>query len=207
MSTEGGSDRAEPAWPEPGDSLFARGEEWETLASLLPDDLLGYAMSYKEAADALVENIERTGRGADSMVYPVLFLYRHYVELMLKGLIGMGKTFQGQKPDYPKSHLIDVLWRKCRPILESAFPEGDRRDDEAVERCMKELAQVDPKGEAFRYPEDQHQQPISHAVPCLGLRNIRDVMERIGGYLEGSYDGLRELLQAQSDLDSEHESI
>jgi hypothetical protein len=74
------------AWPAPGDSLFAAAGEWKTLAALLKySDFLTYAGSYKDAADAVVETIELKRRGADSMVYAAMFLYRHYVELMLKG--------------------------------------------------------------------------------------------------------------------------
>jgi hypothetical protein len=46
-----------------------------------------YTIGYKEAADILVGHVESTGRRADKLGYPILFLYRHHLELVVKSLI------------------------------------------------------------------------------------------------------------------------
>ena len=185
-------------WPAPGDSLFAAAGEWKMLAALSKyPDFLTYAGSYKDAADAVLETIELQRRGADSMVYAVMFLYRHYVELMLKGLIQLGESLDGTRAEYPKIHNIERLWNKCRPLIERAFPDGDTAAVEAVDHCMKEMAAMDPDAEAFRFPDNIRGKPTKHTKPLLGLRNVRNVMEKIAGLLDGSYDCMSEELQCR----------
>lgn len=51
----------------------------------------GYALAYKEGADRLVESLVENGYAHHKLVLPIIFLYRHYVELHLKELILEGK--------------------------------------------------------------------------------------------------------------------
>ena len=203
MSAQGAAN--EVGWPGAGDSLLAGGDDWQTVAALPPSDFLGYATSFKEAADIVVETVERTGRRADSVVYAVFFLYRHYLELMLKGLIRLGKKLQGGS-GCPQHHQIDRLWGELRPMLEKEFPEGERSATEAVERCIKELSSMDPGGEAFRYPERKDGQATIQGVSCFSLRNVRKTIDDIDGFLGGSYDALFELYQLEADAESELDS-
>jgi hypothetical protein len=195
-------------WPQPGDSLFNSGTDWETEALLnsFGDWFLSYASGYKAAADAVVERVEAKEESPDRVGNAVCFLYRHYVELMLKGLISVGTMLGSSKADYPKHHRIDELWRQCRPLLEKASPEGEKIDTDAVERCIKELASMDPSGEAFRFGEDKDGRPTIPRVTQISLTNMRDVMNRIAGFLEGSYDWMYELLQYQADIDAEFDA-
>ncbi len=90
---------------------------------------------------------------ADSVGLAVCFLYRHYIEVMLKDLIRQGFLLHETTHDYPKnSHKIADLWARCRPILEQTFPQGDPGATETVDRCINEIAS-DPSGEAFRLGE------------------------------------------------------
>ena len=192
-------------WPKPGDSLFTSGSDWEAEALLdrFGDWFLSYAGGYKAAADAVVEKVEAKEASADRVGFAACFLYRHYVELMLKGLINVGAMLEQRRANYPKNHRIDELWRECRLLLEKASPEGERTDTDAVERCIKELAFMDPSGKAFRFGEDKVGRPTLSRVTQISLTNMRDVMNRIAGFLEGSYDWLHELLQHLADIDAE----
>lgn len=193
-------------WPRSGDSLFANGLDWESeaLLGVSLDSFLSYALAYKEAADAVIGSVQAKSVSPDAVGYPICFLYRHYVELMLKGLIKLGTRLEGGIGEYPRIHQIDQLWKQCRPLLERAFPEGEKADTDAVERCIVELASLDPSGEVFRYGEDQGGKPTLPNGVQLNLVNMRDVISSIGGLLEGSYDGMSELLQYQADIDSEY---
>ena len=192
-------------WPQAGDSLIASGIDWETeaLIDVSWDSFLTYAIGYKKAADSVVVAVEARETAADLAVYPVCFLYRHYIELMLKGLITLGNQLRDRTSDYPKHHRIRDLWNTCRPLVESACPEGDPADTQTVEKCILELASLDPSGEAFRYSEDKGGNPSLNKATQFSLANMRDVMNRLSGFLGGSYDYMHELLQYQADIDSE----
>ena len=49
-------------------------------------DLGGYAFEYQAAVNLLIENMIKT-RQHNFMVYPIIFLFRHYIELRLKEII------------------------------------------------------------------------------------------------------------------------
>jgi hypothetical protein len=192
-----------PTWPHPGDSLFRSGPDWETEAVLdnSGDWFASYAMAYRVAADAVVERVEAKEISPDTVGYAVCFLYRHYVELMLKGLIYVGTMLESREAYFPKHHRIDELWRQCRPLLEKASPEGKTTDTNAVERCIQELALLDPSGEGFRFGEDKFGSPTLPTATQVSLKNMREVMNRIAGFLEGSYDWMSELEQHEPDID------
>jgi hypothetical protein len=96
-------------WPATGDSIFNSGSDWQkdallTIFTGLPS-FLHYATSFKEAGDVVVASVERGQQSADSVGLAICFLYRHYIEVMLKGLICLGSN----QPDYPKHHRIRDL--------------------------------------------------------------------------------------------------
>jgi len=128
-------------------------------------------------------------------IYPICFLYRHHIELMLKALIKLGGQLRYGRADYPKDHRIRQLWQACRPLLEHACPDGNRADTQIVENCISEFAALDPSGESFRYDEDRQGNPNFTKDFQLNLGNMRDVMNRLSGFLTGSYDYMSELLQ------------
>jgi hypothetical protein len=193
-------------WPQAGDSLFASSGAWESQALLdAPWDwFMQYAMGYKDAADAVVAAVEARQASPDSVGYATCFLYRHYIELMLKGLINVGNQLRNRTAEYPKNdHRIRELWAQARSFLEEACPEGNPTDAETVEKCILEFASIDPSGEASRYGEDTKGNPTFKNATQLSLTNMRDVMNRLSGFLEGSYDYMHELLQYQADVDAD----
>ena len=193
-------------WPKIGDSFLAVGSESETDAQLCAhsDWFIAYAMNYKVAADSVVESVEAKRVSPDAVGYAVCFLYRHYIEVMLKGLIRIGNMLQSRSGDFPNDHhRIKDLWQACRPLLEEACPDGEKTDTDAVEKCLKELHKLDPSGVAFRFGEAKDGNSTLPHVLQLNLANMRDVMDRLAGFLEGSYDWMYELVQYQADVDSE----
>jgi len=192
-------------WPQKGDTLFASGLDWESeaLLDVSWDSFLTYAVGYKEAGDSVIASVEARGIAADLAVYPACFLYRHYLELMLKGLIRIGNQLRDRTADYPKHHRIRELWETCRPLLEEACPDGDPADTITVEKCILEFAAIDPSGEAFRFGEHHDGNPSLKGRIQFSLANMRDVMNRLSGFLEGSYDYMDELLQFRAGTDSE----
>ena len=194
------------SWPKVGDSILAAGSEWETDALLgaAHDWFISYAVSYKTAADAVVESVEAKRVSPDSVGYAVCFLYRHYVELMLKGLISVGNMLQTRRCGFPAGHhRIQDLWHQCRTLIEAACPEGEKADTDSVEKCLQELHAIDPHGESFRFGEYKDGNSTLVDGTQVNLTNLRDVMNRIAGFLEGNYDWMYELLQYQADMDSD----
>src|SRR6266567_2236337 len=101
-------------WPSAGDRLFAVAEEPMDDAMLVGD---WYARlhimtdGYKRAADLLVHEAIREPNKRDFLVYPIIFCYRHYLELELKSMLAMYGPSVGIEANW-SSHNLEKLWRE-----------------------------------------------------------------------------------------------
>jgi hypothetical protein len=101
------------------------------------------AIGYREAAETLIDVIIEGDRAVSrTLLHPLLFLYRHSVELKLKRLI----EEYGSGPP-PTGHRLDRLWPACKAIIEHILP---RSDFDKVDRLLEELHAVDPDSQPRR---------------------------------------------------------
>jgi hypothetical protein len=137
-------------------------EPRKTVAKVL---LTGAAPRYHEAAQHLVTHIAST-HYRDPDACPIVFLYRHAVELYLKSIIHWGNNLLrlNGKPIVPHKnifteHRLRVLLKSVKPILrfrDSLDNWGDTHFDcfGDVEKVIGELEEFDPGSYSFRYPVD-----------------------------------------------------
>jgi hypothetical protein len=97
---------------------------------------------YFDAANVLIGAITRNEWADFQLAHPVLFLYRHSVELNLKGLL----VWMGS--ENPWGHDLLSLSDMFCAAVEQKFNE---RVPEWIPNRIKELAGMDPKSTAFRY--------------------------------------------------------
>ena len=195
-------------WPRPGDVVFRPDDDWWMNACLdfRRADWNLYATAYKDGADALVERTITARHQLDILVYPIAFLYRHYLELRLKQLISAGtELVQGKLPEkWPSGHNIDWLWGFCRKLLEEIFPEGEQADLDATEDCIRQFSAVDAGSMAFRYPEDKEGKPYLDKLTKVNVRNLAEVIERIARLLDSSSDVTSVYQDQQRDMESDY---
>src|SRR5262245_42759385 len=72
----------------------------------------GYFVCAKEAATAL-----RLRRGNNRSAMPVLFLYRHYLEIALKDVLDRSKVFDLGQSEERFRHNLVKLWEVTKPVL------------------------------------------------------------------------------------------
>ena len=198
-------DEEDLAWPEKGDLLFTSGDDWWHNACLdrFPNWEL-YTIGYKTAADVLVEYVKGSRRDQDVLVFPVVFLYRHYLELCLKRLIEWGKELLDENPDFPKQHELDKLWHVCRPILSRLEPSIPKQDLEAIEEAIRQFCAIDPSSEAFRYPlTKKGQKSISPDVRYINLRQLAEVMEKVASFFDSASMMVSVYVDYKRDMDRE----
>ncbi|OEU56998.1 MAG: hypothetical protein BA871_14595 [Desulfuromonadales bacterium C00003096] len=199
------SDIPDIPWPRKGDQLFRDDGGWLYNACLnyLPysDTLTLYADAYKRAGDLLIEYIKEKNRDKDLLVYPLVFLYRHYIELRLKEIIRDGNQLLDISKKFPKHHRIDELWKECKRILEEV--EVPSKDLEAVEECILQFTEKDPISMAFRYPTDKKDNLSLPGLSHINLRNLAEVITRIGSLLDSASDGISEYLYIKQEAEYE----
>jgi hypothetical protein len=115
-------------------------------------DWFHYAEGYKQAGDVLIEWVERQKGLADSVIHPLCFLYRHYLELTLKSIIVDCQAWLGKSGKLPLSHEIQDLWKICRALLEEIYGEDFLGDKSAIEEKINTFIRIAPPHDAFRYP-------------------------------------------------------
>ncbi len=150
-----------------------------------------YPTGYKIAADKLIHLAINEPHNADFLVFPIVFLYRQYLELRLKQLIFDGSKLLGVSADFPITHRIDLLWEKCKPVLNSIKLDND--DEVAwrvaegigiVESCILEFGRIDPNSVAFRYPADKEHNPSLQGLHTINIRHFGESMNNVANYLD-----------------------
>jgi hypothetical protein len=102
------------------------------------------------AAGKLNEDVEGTA---------AIFLFRHYLELMLKRIVLAGRLLISEndiaiKDEVKKVaniHDLATLWKWVLADAKPKFREWDNYDIASVEQCVMEFDRADKRGFAFRY--------------------------------------------------------
>lgn len=206
-----GSETTQLPWPRKGDSVFTpTREDWYNNACV---NWLGHgipalglrASGYKEAAAVLVSHAIEQRHVLDFYIYPICFLYRHSLELTMKELIARGRRLTEGKYDYPKNqHDLLQLWEECRKLLLKLVDSVSQETLDAVGESMSQFNEVDPYSQTFRYTETQKGTPTLHKrITHINVRNLKEVMERVGNFLEGANEWLSRIIDFENDMREE----
>jgi hypothetical protein len=172
-------------------------------------DLFLYARSFHKAAKALAGSLQLDASPfADSDVSPVVFMYRHAVELHLKAIVlGDAGNFLATRPDalsVHKTHSVSWLAQFVCQILTAVKWEIDFNCD-GIENLadfkavIEEVNAVDAGSYVFRLLVRAEGQD---SVPGRGTPTIRDFARRMDALLE-LLDSTADALAAEWDLRSE----
>ncbi|RYE40112.1 MAG: hypothetical protein EOP24_42080 [Hyphomicrobiales bacterium] len=194
-----------PGLPAPSDKLFQSQEDWWNNACLNwgAHGWTLYASGYKEAADLLVKHIEARGASQDTLVYPILFLYRQYLELLIKDTLRMARRLRDVDGEMPMHHRIDALWHELHRLLRQISPGDSEPELQEVGRLIGEFSRADPLSMAFRYPVDTKGNATLPGITHINLRNVRDVLGKISIMMEGANSQVHEYLQYKLEMERE----
>jgi len=181
-------------FPDKDDTLFSSEGEWWANVSLtyFHDGWMTYADGYKNAADTIVASINESKRVYDPLVFPVVFLYRHYLELILKGLIIKACKLFGEKIDFKENHRIDDLWDSCCALIKRVSPGDSEEELRNIGNLINEFVKVDPFATAFRYPTDKKGNLSLPDMTHINILNISNVVNRIASLLDAAWTMIEE---------------
>lgn len=158
----------------------------------------GIAEGFKRIADLAVAHVEQTGHEADYYVYPVLFCYRHYLEVMLKQLLrDLRRLYDVEDNTIPGTHSLIALWDKLESLLLKHTPDSATYAN--VRASLARFDELDPRSDSYRYPVDKKGAPQLEGLYNVHLGQVRAVVERLAGFLDGASTAV------QVDLDTKHE--
>lgn len=162
-------------------SEFFRSKYWE------------YETAYKTAGDLLVNKaIEDGSLFLCVSIYPIMFVYRQFLELYIKDiLLRFDKEFDSKKPPY-NNHDVCNLWRRLLAIVRENKMlllleiEGQDFVDvlSATDAYFTELAAADRNSFSFRYPDDKAHTKyfFPNEIP-VDLNNLKERIEELANVL------------------------
>ncbi len=150
-----------------------------------------YANMFEDAADLIVyaRQCEIDEGHADRYFVPVMFMYRHSIELWLK--ITVRELIKGglidDKPAIQKqlgSHYIIKLWDICRPGIENKWPDGDKNILDNVKSILSEIHSFDPNGQGLRYSTQKNGNRTCQNYPkVVRLELLKDAAKDVISFI------------------------
>jgi hypothetical protein len=180
-------------WPQNGNRLFGVDEEWWYNACLNWAGTKGawqlYADGYRMGAEVLATHAVETRSDLDVLIYPIIFLYRQYLELRLKRLIQDAQHFLDRPVDFPKQHGLAALWAVLAPLLVEIAAKTDQgipnEETDTISAIITEFESMDPGSSAFRYPVDKRGQvSLPNDATHVSVRTLADTMGRVANWFE-----------------------
>lgn len=187
---------------EPG--LLASDSDWHNNACLnyMPDHGTAYTEGYRRAADILIGHIDSSGRDQDFLVYPVLFLYRHHLELLIKQIIGLALALieEPEKHQYKKDdHNLNNLWPLAQKLLMEVDDSYQPSDFKIVKEVVKALHLVDKRATDFRYARRNDGTRSLEGIHYVNTRRFGEKMGEVSDLLDGVDNGLRYQLDCKAE--------
>jgi hypothetical protein len=202
--------------PRKSDVLFGSGKDWQADARVASgfDDII-YQDGYRQAALHLVEYVCDKENGQNFLVYPIIYLYRHHIELTLKSIIRaayslLDQALTGKSSETLTQHDLSKLWAVARPLLNpvcemadhSAFPLDDL---EGIDSYIRQLHEHDRDGQSFRYPTTKKGTPsLRSGLNQINIRDFSNALEKLADYLEGTDNWFGDLIGAKAAYQGKH---
>lgn len=192
-------------WPTKGDKAFS--DEGVGKSFHVPNvrhwPMPQHADAFRVAAEMVIQTYVNAPRRPyhDDLVFPVVYLYRHYLELKMKDLIRRGvKAGLLDEDAVQKSlgfHGLEQLWVHVKELLERRWPNAEDDAPAHVESVISEFHQTDPDGQTIRYERDRagKRNKYEHLPDSMSLSTLYETMERVSTFLDAAYDGVDAGLQ------------
>jgi phytoene dehydrogenase-like protein len=183
-------------------------------ACLRQGDDYAYREGYRRGAQILVRAVGATAQDQDFLVYPIVFLYRHYVELVLKEIIRRApylieRELTAAEKKHLDDHRLDVLWQDFKP-MSSAISEASgwaklpKKGVEGIDDYIRQISEIDPSSYSLRYAYSKKGDPsLPKRLTHINLRHFGDLMERLSNYLWGIDVGMSAIEDMKHDYESE----
>lgn len=157
-----------------------------------------FAKGYTFAANRLAASLLEAPRFSDYEAYPVVFLYRHALELSLKHIIYGGvklaafRRMDEINEQLKNNHNLVDLSRTAGKVLSLLFPKDEMlgRLNITVDAICKDWSQIDPRSDAYRYPIDTRGRPSTKKHQVVNLRALANRMASVLEDLDTVHFGL-----------------
>ncbi len=177
-------------WPKKGDRLLRASDDWDRGVEFSANPVSRHAhiwSGYMRAGAALIEECDQDSVDRHFLIYPILFNYRHGLELAMKWIIDHYGIYAGVRlTQDARDHDLWGLWRLSKQVIIEVGSEGE--DDDAlrvVEQIVKDFHDLDKSALAFRYSMTKKGATIKLPDISIDLENVGDVMVAVDNFFTG----------------------
>ncbi|MFB2937891.1 hypothetical protein ACE1B6_21800 [Aerosakkonemataceae cyanobacterium BLCC-F154] len=144
------------------------------------------AEGYYNGADILVKHVIENGTGQDTLVYPIVFLYRQHLELRFKEIIREGWLLLNEGQDFPITHDLQILWGLVKKVIEKLWPDEEKTQEEGlIEHIVNDFSTLDGQSFSFRYPEDKEGNNPLAGLQYINIRHLSEMLKEAYNFLYG----------------------
>jgi hypothetical protein len=144
------------------------------------------AEGYYNGADILVNHVIENGTGQDTLVYPIVFLYRQHLELRFKEIIREGWLLLNEGQDFRPIHDLQILWGQVKEVIKKLWPDEEETQEEGlIEHIVDEFRIFDPRSMSFRYPEGTDGKKFLANLENINIRHLSEMLQEASDFLYG----------------------
>lgn len=149
-----------------------------------------YATGYRIAAEVLARKVLDEMNNRDTLIFPIVFLYRHYLELRFKEIIEQGCLLVDESSNLKKHHDLFELWKEVKRLIATIWPESPPQSFYKVDKVITDFCSVDRLSDGFRYPIKKNGENTLNGIKRINLRNFYEAMQPVVEILEGITFGI-----------------
>ena len=128
--------------------LFKSTDDWQSdsIIRRTKEKWLYYAEGYKISMELIESELFKKYHDIDFLLFPLLYLHRHNLELKLKEIIVEGNYILGNKDFIPKGgHDLMILWNETQSTLKEVWQEQYEKPQQSLTEKINEFHSLDIK--------------------------------------------------------------
>jgi hypothetical protein len=142
-------------------------------------------IAYMNTAVIMLTMIQYTNSNGvrDSLIYPALFSFRHYLELIMKDTLIRFRRGELADCIIHREHNLIVIWNELSQYIE------DGVETNVIAKLINEVNMIDPSSEVFRYPyqirEFTKVSPDIKQTRLNNIKKLKETMLKIYRFMDG----------------------
>ncbi len=170
-----------------------------------PYDFYAYSLGYFHAGKCMAASLLENSDLIDLVVYPLVFTFRHAVELGLKDLAIALPRLWDEGNDIKLTHKLLDNWTCVKayvarpPVFSPEEPVID-----VVEKILGDLVEIDPSGEAFRFPTARNGNRFLQDTSWINIRVFASALSTVADAFDFWHEIAVDTWQAKCEDEASH---
>ena len=166
-----------------------------------------YSRGYFWAGDRLVKSLQQNSSDLDVVIYPVVYVYRHGIELALKHLAIHLPSVLDEHDEVKQTHKLIDNWNIIRPLIMKCDYLDPKNTVPTVDKILTDFTEIDASGEVFRFPESRRGEKYLEDTSFINIEVFGEVMSTLHEVFEFWFNITSELFDAKMETQNQDNGI